>query len=596
VHSIFQTISPAEKPVLSLEVQAKMASKEIVRMHRFVVLARHFFLRFFDNPLTSGDGENGARVIQVLSLVAVPGLVFALYLTPSYFIFPPNTAPRAYWPRVSDHYFYVMYASVITGAAAVFEWDLLFPDLIDILVLTPLPVPSRKFFGAKITALGLFLGLFLLASGCIGAAALPLIADEPSFFRYIMAHVLAITAGALFTSCFFIALQGVLLNFLGERIFRWVSPVLQGASLAALLIVLFLFPLLSQNLRLLLLSGNQAVRWFPPFWFLGLYQTLLEGASAPHVFHKLAEMGGLALLIVLALSFLSYPLAYRRKMRSAIEGKAVKNSRNWLTEAKDTLLHGVFVLRPSQRGVYHFISQTLKRAPHHRIYLSMYGGAGLALFIAITVGFREHSGQLNIVYSEHGLRAAIPITAFLAVSGFKVAFLSPVELKANWLFRAIGSKPDSDHITTTLRWTLLRCVFLTVAVLLLAKLLSPSAFPGMRQMMAQLLVAQGLCLLLIDALFLRFLSVPFTIPLVYSKRNLAFYIAAFLVLFSPFIWTVVDTGRWIEQSLWHFLTASLFVLVAHVWLQHWQKNVIRERSGLLEDEDAEEFPQRLGLF
>ncbi|HLH35901.1 MAG TPA: hypothetical protein VKX41_14605 [Alloacidobacterium sp.] len=88
---------------------------------------------------------------------------------------------------------------------------------------------------------------------------------------------------------------------------------------------------------------------------------------------------------------------------------------------------------------------------------------------------------------------------------------------------------------------------------------------------------------------------PFTVPLMYSKRNLAFYIAAFLVLFSPFVWAVVDTGRWIERSLWHFFIASLFVLVAHLWLQHWQRNMIRERSGLLEDEDAEEFPQKLGI-
>jgi hypothetical protein len=140
MHSAFQVFTPPEHPVLSLEVQAQMRSKEIVRMNRFVVLARHFFDRFFDNPMTSADGGNGIRVIQVLVIIAVPSLFAALSLMPSYFIFPPNTAPRGYWPRVSDHYFYVMYASIALGAATVFEWDLLFPDLLDVLVLTPLPV------------------------------------------------------------------------------------------------------------------------------------------------------------------------------------------------------------------------------------------------------------------------------------------------------------------------------------------------------------------------------------------------------------------------------------------------------------------------
>src|SRR5215475_2706942 len=132
MHSAFQIFSTPENPVLSLEVQARMPQKEILRMNRFVVLAGHFLNRFFDNPLTSLDGENGVRAIQILCFAAVPGLMFALSLIPSYFIFPPNPAPRAYWPRVSDHYFYVMYASLAMGAATVFEWDLLFPDLIDV--------------------------------------------------------------------------------------------------------------------------------------------------------------------------------------------------------------------------------------------------------------------------------------------------------------------------------------------------------------------------------------------------------------------------------------------------------------------------------
>jgi len=595
VPSVLKIFSPPESPVLSLEVQARMVQKEITRMNRFVVLTRHFFDRFFDNPMTSADGDDGVRVIQVLCAIAVPGLMVALSLIPSYFIFPPNTAPRGYWPRVSDHYFYVMYASVVTGVVTVFEWDLLFPDLLDVLVLAPLPVPARKLFSAKIAALGWFLALFLIASMFFGAVFLPLIAEEPSLFRHVIAHIVAVAAGGLFFAAFFLALQGILLNLLGEKIFRWISPVLQVLSLAALLIVLFLFPLLSGNLRLLLLADDRVAMWFPPFWFLGVYQSLLEGSAAPHVFHSLAAIGGCALATVLALAILTYPLAYRRKFRAAIEGRIAKNSRNWLAAPKDALLHATFILRPSQRAVYHFISQTLKRAPHHRVYLAMYGGAGLALLIAATIEFRPHGGQLSIVYSEHGLRSAIPVVAFLAVSGLKVAFLSPVELKANWPFHVIGSRPDSDHIAATLRWMLPRAIFMTVAVLLLAKMLSPSVFPGLRQMAGQLLVAQGLCLLLIDALFLHFLSVPFTVPLMYSKRNLIFYLAAFLMLFGPFVETVVGIGRWIEQSPWHFFVAALLVLAAHLLLQWQQRNAIRERTALPEDDEAEEFPQRLGL-
>jgi hypothetical protein len=488
-----------------------------------------------------------------------------------------------------------MYASIALGAATIFEWDLLFPDLLDVLVLTPLPVPARKFFTAKIAALGFFLTLFLLASGALGAVFLPMIADEPSVLRHFIAHILAVTAGGLFTAGLFVSLQGLLINLLGEKIFRWISPILQALSLTLLLIVFFLFPLLSHNLQLLITSGNQAASWFPLFWFLGIYQTLLEGSAAPHAFHLLAARGAITLLLVLALTVLTYPLAYRRKMRSTIEGTVAKNSHNWLAAAKDKVLHAVFILRPAQRASYHFISQTLKRAPHHRVYLSMYGGVGLALLIATTLGFQQHNGKLHVVYSEWGLRAALPIAAFLVISGLKVALMAPVELRANWPFLIIGPRPNHDHVTATLRWTLPRAVFVAVGVLLLGKLLSPSTFSGWPQILAQLLLAQGLCLLLIDIFFLSFLSVPFTVPLAYSKRNLAMYVAALLVLFVPFLQTTVDIGHWIERSPVHFMVAAVLVFAAHLLLQRHQRGKIRERADWYEDVEIDEFPQRLGL-
>lgn len=146
-----------------------------------------------------------------------------------------------------------------------------------------------------------------------------------------------------------------------------------------------------------------------------------------------------------------------------------------------------------------------------------------------------------------------------------------------------------------LRWTLPRAFFVTAAVLLLAKLVRPPTFPGWRPITAQILIALSVCLLLIDVLFQGFLSVPFTVPLVYSKRNLAFYVAAFLLLFVPLIQTTVDTEHWIERNLWHFLVASLIAITAHLLLERKQRKMIRERADWPEDMEIEEFPQRLGL-
>ena len=594
--SLFGVFSRTDEPaVLSLEVQARMQPKEVEIMNRFVVLVRLFFLRFFSNEITAEKEQDGTRIVQVLSALALPGLVFALQLTPSYLIFPPNTMPRGFWPRISDHYFCVMFSMVVVGATTVFEWDMLFPDLLDVLILTPLPILNRKLFAAKITALGVFLGQFLLAGNVFAGVMLPLIADEPSFLRHLMAHGIAVSLSGLFAAAFFVALQGILLNLVGEHMVRALSPVLQGVSLAILLIVLFLFPVLSHDLRPLLLSNNSAVQWFPPFWFLGIYECLLRGTAALAVFHALAFTGCWTTLLVVGLAVITYPLAYRRKTRRIIEGNATKHNRNRLAEAKDALLHAL-LRRPEQRAVYHFIGHTLKRVPRHRVYLSLYGGFGLALLLAVTVNFKVEQGHIHLVFSEPGLLAATPLAAFWIVLGMKAAFMSPVSLRANWIFHTIGGHFHADRVTATQHWTVLRAAVLTVCISLIACMLSPTSWRDMHHVIAQILVAEALSLLLVDGLFLQWLSVPFTAPLTYSKRNLAFLVPVFLLLFPLYIEKTVQWGIWIERSLMHFVAALALVLVMHAALLYFQQRLIREHAGWPVLDEEEEFPRRLGLL
>src|SRR5260370_5414336 len=102
----------------------------------------------------------------------------------------------------------------------------------------------------------------------------------------------------MFGAAIFLALQGILLNIFGENIFRRITPLLQGMSIMLLLTILLLHPTLSRSLEPLLTSGAPAVRLFPPFWFLGIYERILIGPSAPDVFPKFALLGTHALLLM----------------------------------------------------------------------------------------------------------------------------------------------------------------------------------------------------------------------------------------------------------------------------------------------------------
>ena len=207
---------------------------------QFNLLVRHFLERFFNNELVTADGEAKTRLLQAVYAIALPGMVVALYL------FPPYHAPggRPFWSQISDHYFYVMYSFVAVGAVSIFAWDLFFPDLLDIFVLSSLPIAGRRLFLARIVAAGLFLGLFLFGAGALGSIFLPMLSDPPGLARHMFAHLLAVLGSGAFAAAFFLSLQGAIVTVMGERFFRTISPFLQGISMMMLFTILLLFPVL----------------------------------------------------------------------------------------------------------------------------------------------------------------------------------------------------------------------------------------------------------------------------------------------------------------------------------------------------------------
>src|ERR1700733_8780533 len=460
--------APPEFPVLSLEVQAHLPVVEAQEKSQFRLLVRHFLERFFNNDMVSGDGETKARLLQVVYAIALPGMVVALFLFPLYH------APleRPFWSQVSDHYFYVLYSFVAVGAVSIFSWDLLFPDLLDLFVLSPLPIVGARVFRSRIVAAVLFLGLFLLGSNALGAIFYPLLSEAPGLACHLLAHVLAVLISGAFAAAWVLSVQGMMVAGLGVRLSRTISPFLQGISMMLLLTLLFLFPVTSQFLEVLV--NLPAARYFPPFWFLGIYETLLAGSSSLPVFSGLAKTGYLATAVVFAMTIVSYPLAYRRRMRYLVEGSEEFDTRNPAIVPFRRLLHTTLLRNAVQRGIYHFISCSLLRTQGHRVYMAMYGGLGLALLLACTVLLKLSHGHLGFGLSPDGLRAAVPIAAFWIVAGLRTAFLSPTDRRGGWIFRVILGRPTSSQLGTTVRWILPCVLGLTLGmVALINRVASP---------------------------------------------------------------------------------------------------------------------------
>jgi hypothetical protein len=590
----------AEPEILSLNAQAALGAVVEPERSQFSQLVRHFLESFFNHETASPDGDAKSRLILIACATGIPGFVVALYLWPVYHqLFGGHPS---YWMTVNHHFFFVIYSFVALGMITVFEWDMFFPDLLDIFVLTTLPIPDGRLFRARVAAIAILIGGFLFDANFLAPLVLPAATDPPDMPRLVAGHVLAVLGSGLFSAAFILALQGVLLSVFGERLFRRLSLLLQGLSITVLLMLLFLFPVLSGAVPAFLKSGNAYVLCFPPFWFLGIYQRLLEGPAALPIFAKLAQIGCVALLTTVSLAMASYPIAYLRRVRRLIEGSGTLDTRAWVAWPLDKLLHATLIRPPVRRAAFHFISQTVMRVQRYRIYLVLYGGVGLSIVIATILRLTVVHGQVRMEISADGMRAAIGIVAFWTIVGLRMAFVSPGNQQGSWVFRIVHGrpphfKPAMQQLLAAKFWVFLVAEAVAFAAFFGFRVIAPPELLTWPATASQALIAAGMCLLFTDVFFLNVKIVAFTGQPAREQSNLALTILKFFY-FIPFAaWLPVVSEPWIEKSIPHFAIAVGLIATAHLALRWQHRDIIRIHCNLRElEDDEEEFPMKLGLL
>ncbi|MGA8528540.1 MAG: hypothetical protein WB622_02430 [Acidobacteriaceae bacterium] len=575
--------------VLSLEVLAREAKTEPrEEPTQFRVLARHFLERFFTNEMASADGDAKTRLVQVACALGIPGLIVAMYLYPVYHLPRGHVGrfwgPRPYWSQAGDHYFYVVYSLVALGLVTIFEWDLLFPDLLDVFVMGHLPVSNRRVFAARVTAIAVLLGAALFDVNFLAPLVLPAATDPPHLFRFWAAHLTAVGASGLFGAALFLALEGVLLGVLGDRWFRKISMWLQGGFVVALLTLLFLYPAMAGSLQGLT-AGRLAIG-VPSFWFLGIYEQVLHGSTTLPVFVRLARVGWAATFAAVSVAVALYPLAWWRRTRGLVEGAAKK-------ERRSVAAHMTLARTPIARAMGQFIRQNLMRVPRYRMVLVMYGGMGAALVFATVMRVSTAGGRIAFVFSPEGLRAVVPMVAFWAVSGLRSTFLAPADQRGRWIFRVTVGKAGLAEVGAARRWTLLWSAALTLAAVVLSAWTEywTDAVLG-----TQILVAMGWSVVLTDVFFLNVKTIPFTGAKPSAATNFALLLIPYLGFFPAVVLFTVAAEPWIEAAWANVAWTAAVFAAAHLALHAMHRRQMHEHLLLIDaDEDEEEFPQRLGL-
>src|SRR6185437_3500579 len=202
------------------------------------------------------------------------------------------------------------------------------------------------------------LAIFLVSCNLFGALILPAITRHTvvvrghvmfvgAFWRQLYAHGCAVGLAGLFAALLFLALGGVLLCLLGAAGFRLLSPVVQTVSMAAIVLLMLQYFRYGDSLQSWLTEPLGLVRWVPPLWFLGVYEQLLHGAAAPPFAREMARYALVATLASATVVLLTYPLAWARMRRMAIEGSS--RSRRRPSQWWPSLIHRV-LRRPAERA------------------------------------------------------------------------------------------------------------------------------------------------------------------------------------------------------------------------------------------------------
>ncbi len=590
--SVARAPKPQRDEVLSLEVLARSAP-EAEQPTQFRVLVRHFLDRFFTNELASAEGDAKTRLVQAACAIGIPGFVVALYLYTPYHM--PHQV-RPYWAQVGDHYFYVLYSMVAMGVVTIFEWDLLFPDLLDVFVLSPLPVRSGRMLRARVAAIFILMGAALFDSSFLAPIVLPAATDPPHLLRFWGAHLLAVAASGIFGAAFFLALEGILLGVLGDRLFRRIALWLQGFFVLVLLTLLFLYPALAGAMGAVLQSRSGLVFCVPSFWFLGIYERVLEGPAVVPVFVELARVGFFALVLAIGLAVVSYPMAWWRKTRGLVEGTAKRERRNVIAVPMSRALHATLARSPACRAMWQFIGQNLLRVPRCRMVLVMYGGMGAALVLATVTRVSLAHGRIAFVFSPQGLRATVPIVAFWTVSGLRSTFLAPADQRGRWIFRVILGKAGLAEVGAAMRWVFLWSALLSLAAAGCAWMFGDPSTHNWMFVVGQMVVALGWSLVLTDLFFLNVITIPFTGARSNAATNFALLLIPYLGFFPAVVMFTVALEPVVEASVGHLAIAAGIMTATHLLLRAMHRSRIADHVQRIDaDEDEEEFPLRLGL-
>ena len=561
-----------------------------------ITLTRHFFAGLFDLGFLSEAAalSFGRMILGICAAFFSLGLLLVRIYVVKYVNLSSFDLAEPYRRAIlADHAFAIAIPMWIVMFVTLMVSHALFPDETDFRVLMALPITRRLVFCAKLTAVGAFTGLFLVA-GHVATAPLALVMALGRWVeRPWPLEVIAFLAASILASAFamltIVALQGVMILWMPRA--RWLtwSATLRSVLVGGLIVLcpfLLRLPAESQAFR----DGAAWIYFIPPAWFVGLERWFLGDPRVHIGTLATTAIGGIFGVAIMATA--TYTLLYRRFDRVALHptgvGAAVRRGRQPRGRHAGPG-------RPVVAAVRSFTFLTLRRSVFHQgivVALSAIG-VGLAcnsLLMAGLPSWFRHATPLTQALATSVIWSPLAMI-FVACLATRVAIAVPIEQRANWIFRVAMRDDPREALSGAVSAMRRIGVASPVAIMMPLQWLTLGSHGFIASVVAFL---WGL--VFVEMLMQDWSKVPFTCSYVPGKRFVPQTILIGVLSFTAF--TVVGevlTGWTLSRSRsWWMVFPLLAVVLAVLGLRRASHSAIAP-VAFEDDLPSEVHPLRLSI-
>jgi len=328
-------------------------------------------------------------------------------------------------------------------------------------------------------------------------------------------------------------------------------------------------------IRTVALHPHSLLRFLPPLWYLGLYQTLQHRAT-PWL-TQLGRTGLWAILVVFGLMAVTYALSYRKRFAGVLEGGRRPSEQRLFALVLAVL--GLFSKRAPgfQRAAHRFAIRALLRNETHRLAIAVSLGLGWLL------ASQYAASVLPAVVERGSTLPAIPlleaplVAAYLLILGLRIAIDLPAGVSANWIFRAALDSRENEALPVARRVML---GFLVPVVVVPDLIFSCWAW-GLATAVFHILYLLAISISLIEVQLAGYRKVPLTCPMPGFRDNLLMLCLVQFLGFQLFTRAGAAMEYWMLDMPLKFLLVP--AAMCGVWYWNRQRIAEAREAGELEE-------------